>query len=126
MKLKKSFSEDFPNVNDFIIGKLKSKKDWDQESTLILWNFCEIAMKSEDDYFSETRMLEFVKNVTKCHATYQTLMCYRLKLAAMYFLIHKKDFFFEFPKVDAVLYMHIREAEKRHEKLEAKKQLGIN
>ena len=101
MKTKRIFLLDFPNVNVFIINKLKDY-EWDQFSSEQLWEFCDSILEKNND-FQETEIQNFFLKLCENDAVNQTLNCYRLMLASMYFLLKGKDFFQEFPSVDAMI-----------------------
>ena len=99
MKTKRIFLQDFPNVNVFIINKLKDF-EWDQFSSRQLWEFCDSILEKKND-FQEAEIQSFFQKLCENNAANQTLNCYRLKIAAMYFLLTQKDFFQDFRSIDA-------------------------
>ena len=101
MKTKRNFLQDFPNLNVFIINKLKDY-EWDQFSSEQLWEFCDSILEQNNN-FQDAEIQSFFQKLCENDAVNQTLNCYRLMLASMYFLLKGKDFFQEFPSVDAMI-----------------------
>ena len=97
------FTDFFPNVNAVLVKMIKEHVDpnWNPEPAQKLWKFCHYIMKFKD--FQKDDILHFFRDLASS-ASYtisvQTLNCYRLTIASMYYIMENKDFFKKFPKVD--------------------------